>query len=384
MQNCGEDVTEIDVKPDGSWRAKISADIKDLLQWHLPDGTLCGVTDVEMKPDVGMYPQIKKEVISEGYTGLKLGIRKNNNGNWVLNKPGLTDRQSSGTLALERSGDFCQNIIPTSSSATGSCEDPSVNQDGGGSFDLHFSSHELESISLDLYKDVCPPVPLETDNLIILSDSDDDNVTMISPATAHDTIPSNCNVVPVDHRVVADVFPDESGLRADAVSYLGFCDNNADDFGMPLWPLQTCPQNGPGLKLFGSDNDVSDAFAGLGADDYNLRSNGFGEVCQAQDLPSCPDNSSNGSLMNSNPLTYSCGDPSLQIFLPSQPVASVPSQNEISSHGEMDNGIGPDDWMSLSLGGVIEPHVNSTSANGQSSEHHFAPEENRMESLATG
>nr|ALE30149.1 SUMO E3 ligase [Dendrobium nobile] len=387
MQNCGEDVNEIDVKPDGSWRAKISADIKDLLQWHLPDGTLSAVTDVDVKPDVGIYPQIKKEDISEGITGLKLGIRRNNNGDRVFNKPGVTEHHSSGTLALERSGDFCQNIIPTSSSATGSCrdgEDPSVNQDGGGSFDLQFNSHELDSISLGLYKveDVCPPVPFENANVIILSDPDEDNVTMISPATVHDTIPSDCNVGPADHRGIADAYPDDSGLRADAVSYLGFCDNNADDFGMPLWPLPTCPQNGPGLKLFGSDTDVSDAFAGLGPDDYNLRSNGFEQACQAQDLPSCPDNSSNGSLMNSNHLTYSCGDPSLQIFLPSQPLASVPSQPDLSGHAELDNGIGPDDWMSLSLG-VVEPHVNSTSANGQSSEHHFAPEGNRMESLAT-
>ncbi|XP_020579589.1 E3 SUMO-protein ligase SIZ1 isoform X2 [Phalaenopsis equestris] len=387
MQNCGEDVNEIDVKPDGSWRAKISSDIKDLLQWHLPDGTLCSVTDVEVKPDLGIYPQVKKEVISEVYTGLKLGIRKNNNGDWVFNKPGVTEHQSSGTLAFETSGDFCPNIIPTSSSATGSCrdgEDPSVNQDGGGSFDLPFS-HELDSISLDLYKirDMCPPVPLDNANVIILSDSDEDNVTMISPAIANDAIPSICNAVPADHRGVLDVYPDESGLRADAVSYLGFCDNNPDDFGMPLWPLQTRPQNGPGLKLFGSDTDVSDAFAGLAPDDYNLRSNGFGEACQVQDLPPCPDNSSSGSLMNRNPLTFSCGDPSLQIFLPSQPVNSVPSQTNLSGHAEMDSGISPNDWMSLSLGGVIEPHVNSTLPNGLSSEHHFAPEENRMESLAT-
>ncbi|KAK8935656.1 E3 SUMO-protein ligase SIZ1 [Platanthera zijinensis] len=387
MRNCGEDVNEIDIKPDGSWRAKFSGDIKDLLQWHLPDGTVCTLADTGVKPEIPVFPQVKKEFIAEGYTGLKLGIRKNNNGDWVFNKPGITEHQSLGTLALEKSGDFCQNIIPTSSSATGSYrdgEDPSVNQDGGGSFDLHFNGHELDSISLDLYKvgEPDPQVPLENLNLIILSDSDEDNVTMISPALVHDTIPSDHNVVPADHREVGDAYPDESGMRTDAVSYLGFCDNSTDDFVLPLWPLQTCPQNGPGLKLFGSDTDVSDAFAGIGPHDYHLRSNGYGEACQAQDLPSCPDNSSNGSLMNSNPLTYSCGDPSLQIFLPSQPVASVPSQIDLSGQLEIDNSISADDWMSLTLGGVGEPHVNSTSANGQSSEQHFTPEESR-ESLAT-
>lgn len=178
-----------------------------------------------------------------------------------------------------------------------------------------------------------------------------------------------------DHREVGDAYPDESGMRTDAVSYLGFYDNSTDDFVLPLWPLQTCPQNGPGLKLFGSYMDNSDAFAGLGPNDYHLRSNGYEEACQAQDLPSCPNNSSNGSLMNSNPLTYNCGDPSLQIFLPSQPVASVPSQIDLRGQLEIDNSISDDDWMSLSLGGVGEPHVSSISANGQSSEQHFTPNE---------
>lgn len=33
MQTCGELVTEIEVKPDGSWRAKAEGYLR---QWHLP------------------------------------------------------------------------------------------------------------------------------------------------------------------------------------------------------------------------------------------------------------------------------------------------------------------------------------------------------------
>ncbi|KAJ0497841.1 putative chromatin regulator PHD family [Helianthus annuus] len=44
MRNCGEDVTGIEVKPDGCWRVKAEQhDLKSLGQlgqWHLPDGTL--------------------------------------------------------------------------------------------------------------------------------------------------------------------------------------------------------------------------------------------------------------------------------------------------------------------------------------------------------
>ncbi|PKA51896.1 E3 SUMO-protein ligase SIZ1 [Apostasia shenzhenica] len=374
MQNCGEDVNEIDVKPDGSWRAKISGEFKDLLMWHLPDGTICAVKEmnVNAKPKLDISNQVKQEVISEGYPGLKLGIKKNNNGDWVLNKSEPVEHESFGISSFEKSGNFFHNIIPTSSSATGSYrdgEDPSVNQDGGANFDLPFGN-ELESISIDLYKtgDECPPPPSADLNVIVLSDSDEDNVAMLSPPTAHDTIPSDCNVVPADQRVT-DSYPDLY--------------ETSDHFEMPLWPLQSCPQNGSDLKLFGADPDGSDAFAGLGQNEYNLRSNSLVDDCRLHDLPSCLNADSNGNLINNETLTYDCNDPTLQIFLPSQPATSVHSQTDLNSHTEMGNVIGSDDWISLSIGGVGEPHLNSISANEQSSEQHFAPEESRMESLAT-
>ncbi|XP_071685770.1 E3 SUMO-protein ligase SIZ1-like [Rutidosis leptorrhynchoides] len=40
MQSCDEDVTEIEVKFNGSWRAKIGHPFKDLERWHLSDGSL--------------------------------------------------------------------------------------------------------------------------------------------------------------------------------------------------------------------------------------------------------------------------------------------------------------------------------------------------------
>ncbi|PWA94761.1 zinc finger, PHD-type [Artemisia annua] len=41
MQHCDEDVTEIEVKSDGSWRAKIGRPFMALERWHLSDGSLC-------------------------------------------------------------------------------------------------------------------------------------------------------------------------------------------------------------------------------------------------------------------------------------------------------------------------------------------------------
>lgn len=40
MQACDEDVTEIEVKSDGSWRTRLSRPFMDLERWHLPEGSL--------------------------------------------------------------------------------------------------------------------------------------------------------------------------------------------------------------------------------------------------------------------------------------------------------------------------------------------------------
>lgn len=43
-------MTEIEVKPDGSWRAKAESYLGDLGLWHYPDGTLCAPMDGEVRP----------------------------------------------------------------------------------------------------------------------------------------------------------------------------------------------------------------------------------------------------------------------------------------------------------------------------------------------
>ena len=53
MRNCSEDVNELDVKPDGSWRVKGDAATRELSQWHMPDGTLC-----DLKEDTNLGAKI--------------------------------------------------------------------------------------------------------------------------------------------------------------------------------------------------------------------------------------------------------------------------------------------------------------------------------------
>ncbi|KAL4592524.1 hypothetical protein LXL04_005522 [Taraxacum kok-saghyz] len=115
-----EDVTEIEVKPDGSWRAESEDDRKslgDLGQWHLPDGTLSPPTPTPMEVD--SKPKLE---------ALKQEQVKQEGGFWEVRKPDNLNSLSSGNKLPEN---FINNnnVIPRSSSATGSSGE--VNQDGG-------------------------------------------------------------------------------------------------------------------------------------------------------------------------------------------------------------------------------------------------------------
>ena len=58
MQSCGEDVTEIQVKPDGCWRVKPKNERGILAQWHNADGTLCPLVEGEFKPKMDVISTV--------------------------------------------------------------------------------------------------------------------------------------------------------------------------------------------------------------------------------------------------------------------------------------------------------------------------------------
>lgn len=110
MWNCGEDITDIEVKPDGSWRVKTKTeadrrDVGELAQWHYPDGSLCEPIGGDVKTKLEMEKLIKQEGPSDGHNGigLKLGIRKNCNGFWEVSKPEDANTSSSGSRLLDLS-----------------------------------------------------------------------------------------------------------------------------------------------------------------------------------------------------------------------------------------------------------------------------------------
>ncbi|KAJ6927870.1 E3 SUMO-protein ligase SIZ1-like isoform X2 [Populus alba x Populus x berolinensis] len=372
MTHCSEDITEIEVKPDGSWRVKTKTeaerrDVGELAQWHYPDSTPCFPDGGEIKPKVEIVKQTRQEGISEGNagTGLKLGIRKNRNGIWEVSKPEDMNTFSSGRLQ-ENFEHHEQKVIPMSSSATGSGrdgEDQSVNQDAGGNYDFTNNGMELDSLSLNPYTtygftDQNLPVPLGNAEVIVLSDSDDDNDILISSGSVYKSNQNDGDATfSVPSPGIADPFPEDPTLVTGGNSCLGLFNAN-DEYGMPLWSLPSGNQAGPGFQLFNSD--VSDALVDLphGSVNCPLSMNGYTLAPETVMGSTCliPDSSIGRSDMDvndgllDNPLAFGGEDPSLQIFLPTGP-SDASMHSDMRDQVDVSNGVRSEDWISLRLGG---------------------------------
>ncbi|XVF04959.1 hypothetical protein REPUB_Repub05bG0128800 [Reevesia pubescens] len=393
MRNCGEDITEIEVKPDGSWRAKAKSEnerreLGDLAQWHSPDGTLYGSGSVEVKPIAETSKQIKLEGTSEGHMGLKLGIRKNRNGFWEVSKPEDMNT-SSGSRLQERFEHHEQKIIPMSSSATGSGkdgEDPSVNQDGGGTYDFTSNGIELDSMPQNIdsayeFTDQNPSAAAAGNaEVIVLSDSDEENEILISSTAGGLNFP----VAPPG---ISHPYSEDPSLGP--AGHLGLFTPN-DEFDMPLWPLPPGTQEGSGFQLFSTDTDVSDALVDMQRNSLNCPSmNGYTlapetTMGSATLVPGSSigqtDADINEGLVDNT--LFGGEDPSLQIFLPTHPSGSS-AQSDLRDQADVSNGIRTDDWISLRLGGGASGgHGDSATVNGLNSRQQIPSRDCAMDSLA--
>ncbi|KAI3826514.1 hypothetical protein L1987_00562 [Smallanthus sonchifolius] len=363
MHNCGEDVTEIEVKPDGSWRAKSDDDRKslgDLGQWHLPDGTLCAPIEVNSIPKLEALKQVKHEGGSEGHnTGLKLGINKNKNGIWEEKNPEYLHSVSSCSKLPENFINNGHNTIPMSSSATISGrdgEDTSVNQEGGGRFDYSTPNGvELDSLSLNIDRNFISSAAGDAE-VIVLSDSEEENENRFSSAQIYKSSNNNNN-------------PDGEGVPFSGLPLgipephpeLGLFNTNDDDFGGPFWSLHSSNPCGPSFHFIGSDADPTDGLVDLHHDQLGSTSMGVGgyslagETCMGS-AALVPDPSHHQSMnindgLVDNPLAFGGDDPSLQLFLPTRPSEATQQDEFTDQPPALSNGSRGDDWISLRLGG---------------------------------
>ncbi|CAM8898029.1 unnamed protein product [Rhodiola kirilowii] len=356
MIYCGEDVTEIEVKPDGSWRVKTSSetelrDLGDLILWHFPDGSLCPPPE-DPKPKMEPMKQVKQEGISEGSTSLKL--KKNRNGFWEVKKPDVINNPSSG-YRLPQNGE--PRGIPMSSSATGSGrdrDDLSVNQDGMGNFDIS-ANNRVDYGSSSMREEPARATQANAD-VIVLSDSEDD-VPMVpsGPAFRNNLNDTSGVNFTGHHSAILDPYPGDSLMGTDGNSSLGLFSSNADEFVMPMGYLP--PERAiPGFQSFELDSAPNDLL--------DLQRTSLNNTSSVNDYIMNPATTTSTFLFPDsnegrtptdindgfNPLAFGGDDPSLQIFLPTRPSGAL-VHSDLRDHQDLANGVHTDDWISLRLGG---------------------------------
>ncbi|XP_074571337.1 E3 SUMO-protein ligase SIZ1-like isoform X2 [Curcuma longa] len=390
LQNCGEDVTEIDVKPDGSWRVKNEGVCTSLSKWHLPDSSLPVDTHTEVKAELGDIKPVKEDT-PKGHTSLRL--KRNREGVWEVSKKPL----SSPTHVFTEHDDHSP-IIPLSSSPAGSyvdVEGQSDNQDTLQNYEFSLNGgHDLDYPNLDFdptynIESGDPPASSKNADIIILSDSDDydDRPNLISPKAAYDSRPTVDSEIPFSiHTGVSERYTEDTGLATIGSSGLGLFENSSDDFDIPIWPMQTCPQTSSGFQLFEMNSEVQDpldvahnTLDCTSVHGYNLASNGsLGGASETIDYSACHSRSEVHGTLIDNPLAFPSNDPSLQIFLPAEPT-SAPLQCSANEHLEVPNGAASDDWISLTLaaGGSNE----STSVNRSRPKQQSSSRDKRIEPL---
>ncbi|XP_010514872.1 PREDICTED: E3 SUMO-protein ligase SIZ1-like [Camelina sativa] len=327
MRHCDDELAEIEIKPDGSWRVKLESDSKrrkmgELPPWRLPNGSLIPTVD-EMKPKMEILTPVKQEGCSDGPTPLKDGIRRNCNGNCEISKPNTNGLSSSNREDKVECQE--QNVIPMSSSSTGSgrdSDDHSVNQDALGTFEFGNNGMELGSISMNVNPSYNfsdrnhQPAVASNNEPIVLSDSDEENDVAIT----------------------------------------GFNENQTDggvNFPLHLPGIKSYSENphamaggSSGLGLFTNiDADVTEGLVSLEPGPSNCApavSSGYKKAPETS-MPSIPMFSESVGRREAN-----ANNGSLQIFLPTRPDTSA--QSDLGNQAEMSNGNPSDDWISLRLG----------------------------------
>ncbi|KAL9255988.1 E3 SUMO-protein ligase SIZ1-like protein, partial [Drosera capensis] len=155
MQNVGEEITEIDVKPDGCWRVRKASEFMDLAAWHHPDGTTVLSSSVSSKLD-------EQEARSKD-SSLRLGIQNHNDLSENLDQKVIT-------MSSSDSGDDLEN------------EAASINQNCSEQIgNLGNNANEVDS----MLHNGCPMRRADNrscgvPDVIVLSDSEDE-VSLVYP-----------------------------------------------------------------------------------------------------------------------------------------------------------------------------------------------------------
>ncbi|KAH9289358.1 hypothetical protein KI387_033475, partial [Taxus chinensis] len=442
MEGYPEDVTEVEVKPDGSWRPKLEGKAGLVEKWHLPDGSLAIANgELSYQKELPNKVKLEREGTSGGHTSLKLGIKRNRDGHWQVS--GAKEILSSGINNLpDKRVKQNLKVAPASSSATSTNrddEDPSVNQEGSENPDFSVNNDpgfESPFLGFNHTSDTAvrhgsSELPREPE-VIVVSDSEEDNVDginigsttrqafagsdtfgqgisvpMSSSEALHDASHIDCNgapLIPTNSTSVlgalTEVIPMQSSINSPHGFY-GASGGELSEFSLHNW-LSRPPS--ATFRIFGTDADVSDNTTnahcasvvrptpvnrcgpyGLGAREQQENTTVESLIPDYSRFQDCPFSSlnteGNGDLDNS--LGVETVDAPLQFFLPPQPArASIQTdyRDPVIRSDDVQT-----DWISLSLGnGNNMDNTNyKEPAPAACDRQQSAPEGDGLDSLAT-
>lgn len=114
MEGYPEDVTEVEVKPEGSWRPKLEGKSALAEKWHLSNGNIAPINgDFSSQKEPSVKVKIEKEGTSGGHMSLKIGIKRNLDGCWQVS--GAKEMLSSGlndcVKRAKLNQKLCQQVV---------------------------------------------------------------------------------------------------------------------------------------------------------------------------------------------------------------------------------------------------------------------------------
>lgn len=414
LKSYPEDVTEVEVKPDASWRPKL-----DCEQWRLPDGSLpISSGDVTTKPHISK--QVKEEdQLSEGHVPLKIGMKRNRDGHWELN--GAKDKQTCSNSfdknVKKKVTKFAQCTSATASN--GDHEDPSVNQQASENLDILLDNDpDFDSASLEFARpsfsvfhhassQLANSQLHQESEVIVLSDSeeeieDEPNIgsSTASAFAGSDNIPQGG----FDRLNSSDNFPEEALVSRNSIPFvpsssctlnsirytsndpLDFIGVDAFEFNTPFqsYPLDTgAPDSSPNSQHASVLRPTSVTRYTVAPhqqiNDSSVLS--FPDYVRSSDSPTNYLNTD----VNGNPVenlsTIDNSDASLQLFLSPQPAR--PSFQDDTSEPVITSDTLQANWISLSLGSgnIAGTHTQQVCV-AECDRQHTTDERSGLDSLA--
>ncbi|KAL4575173.1 hypothetical protein LXL04_022015 [Taraxacum kok-saghyz] len=160
MQPCDEDVTEIEVKSDGSWRARISRPFQDLERWHLPEGSLSkSEFNINPNPEVSeskskshLPPEINQLQESLGHEVISMssGSSDNNSDFQTANKYNNNNNNNNEMEIDSMPYNYIQTSGITNKSSSSSDPSVIVLSDSDEEEDCHTDANNGNGVNVDV------------------------------------------------------------------------------------------------------------------------------------------------------------------------------------------------------------------------------------------